>query len=213
MPNAITGVLDAETGLLIPTSSLQKLNLSSVPETNFNRGKSLDLSISATSEQKTNAIKEYLVKELNYPEIEAFRVASNIGNNTENSKISFEDNKISITKDGVTGSLHMEEYSKDGSKFVSKGGNIYSAESYNQFQLLGDSTKVKGNVYTNTGGPFSSSSPEVKSQAFTPVESMLFEHLNTNKSLEEVSKKFSDRIEYIGPKTDLVKLSDMPIKK
>lgn len=212
MPNAITGVLDAETGLLIPTSSLQKLNLSSVPETNFNRGKSLDLSISATSEQKTSAIKEYLVKELNYPEIEAFRVASNIGNNTENSKISFEDNKISITKDGVTGSLHMEEYSKDGSKFVSKGGNIYSAESYNQFQLLGDSTKVKGNIYTNTSGPFSSSSPEVKSQAFTPVESMLLEHLNTNKSLEEVSKKFSDRIEYIGPKTDLVKLSDMPIK-
>ena len=212
MPNAITGVVDTETGLLIPTSNLQKLNLSSVPETNFNRGKSLDLSISATSEQKTSAIKEYLVKELNYPEIDAFRIASNIGNNTENSKISFEDSKISITKDGVTGSLHMEEYSKDGSKFVSKGGNIYSGESYNQFQLLGDSTKVKGNIYTNSSGPFSTSSQEVKSQAFTAVESMLFEHLNTNKPLNEVSKKFSDRIEYIGPKTDLVNISDMPIK-
>lgn len=212
MPNAITGVVDAETGLLVPTSNLQKLNLSSVPETNFNRGKSLDLNISATSEQKTSAIKEYLVKELNYPEIDAFRIASNIGNNTENSKISFEDSKISITKDGVTGSLHMEEYSKDGSKFVSKGGNIYSAESYNQFQLLGDGTKVKGNIYTNASGPFSTSAQEVKSQAFTPVESMLFEHLNTNKPLNEVSKKFSDRIEYIGPKTDLVDISDMPIK-
>lgn len=170
-------------------SNFAKLNeeLLNPQAPSFNNGPVVNISRSASQQDKLDTIQKHLVENLNYPQDVAERVARNIEANTNGAALDLQSNKLTVTANSESSILELEQYGgfSDGTGesrrpyLISDSGNLYSTPGHNPMFSMRPNASLGAQVsYIDADGKIvstASMNDGVLNTRFTSAEAALFE--------------------------------------
>lgn len=189
------------------------------PEVAHDPSSVVSIGANATREKVEEEIKAHLIKNLNYPEGQATRVAKNVAIHTEGMHLEVQDNNLKVTANGKSSNLQFDEYKEVAGFERSSSGNIvdqgipvrrdsnnnmYTSSRSNPYLKIRDGNALGANVAVmdSSGRVVTTNIMDgnVLNQSFSALELSLQEYSRGGRlgNLSEIFKSYDEAKSYVG---------------